>query len=79
MDRRIHPSPARSLLLLSVVALVRTACGRDGGGEPGSEVAGAPLEVDRMPRLTLGVVHGDPVQEFDRVVHFFLATTSPVG
>lgn len=62
--RHIAPILAGALLL---------ACSAEDGDDvdaPGS--VGAPLEIEAEPRLTLGVVEGDTIQEFHRIVSPFL-------
>jgi len=55
----------------AVVALA--GCAAEPGAEPvGESVPGAPVEIEAIAALSVGVLGGDLQQEFDRVVRPFV-------
>lgn len=70
MDRTSRPH-----VVLALVSCLAAGCSPDGDGAEAAAAAlppGTPLEVEDAPRLSVGVLEGDTLQELDRVVTPFL-------
>jgi hypothetical protein len=64
---------ARTLVAAGLLSSVLVGCDSRGGEQaPPVGISGAPYEVEAEPALSLGVVGGDTLQEFHRVVTPFL-------
>jgi hypothetical protein len=57
---------------LSLASLVVVGCSGEAGRQTADDPVGAPIAIDPVPAVSVGVVEGDPNQEFDRVVTPFL-------